>query len=40
VGLYEAACSEGPGRANLRAIVPAGDLNAVRANPPTRNPLP
>jgi 1,2-diacylglycerol 3-alpha-glucosyltransferase len=24
VGLYEEACSEGPGRANLRAIVPAG----------------
>jgi len=40
VGLYEEVCLERPGRADLRAIVPAGGVNAVRAKPPTRNPLP
>jgi glycosyltransferase involved in cell wall biosynthesis len=40
VGLYEEVCTERPGRSNLRAIVPAAGVNAVRASPPTRDPLP
>ncbi|MCA1854255.1 MAG: glycosyltransferase, partial [Beggiatoa sp.] len=40
VGLYEEVCRERPGRSDLRAIVPAGGVNAVRARPPTRNRLP